>query len=159
YVDANYIPEAKLRIGKFKPPVGIERLQGAPYISFIERAQPTNLVPNRDFGVQWFGELLNGTFSYQLALVNGAPDNSNPTSVDINDDKDFDGRIFAIPFKDSDIDALRGLGFGFAGSYGRENGNPGTPDEPTYKTFGQANFFSYSGANTASTPPRGPTVA
>lgn len=161
YVDANYIPEAKLRVGKFKPPVGLERLQGAPYISFIERAQPTNLVPNRDFGLQLFGDLLDGALGYQVAVVNGAPDNSNPTSVDINDDKDFAGRIFALPFKNLDIDPLKGLGLGFAGTFGRESANAGTPDLPSFKTFGQATYFQYSGAvaATSTAPARGPTIA
>jgi len=159
YVDANYIPEAKLRVGKFKPPVGLERLQGAPYIEFIERAQPTNLVPNRDFGAQLFGDLLQGALGYQVAVVNGVADNSNPTSVDINDDKDFVGRVFALPFKDLDVDLLKGFGVGFAGSFGRESANAGSPDLPNYKTFGQATYFQYSGANTTSTPPKGPTIA
>jgi phosphate-selective porin OprO/OprP len=104
YLDANYIPEAKLRFGKFKPPVGLERLQGVRYIEFIERAQPTNLVPNRDFGVQLFGDLVNGILGYQLAIVNGVPDNSNPSTGDVNNDKDFDGRFFVLPFKNTSFD-------------------------------------------------------
>jgi phosphate-selective porin OprO/OprP len=161
YVDANFISEAKLRVGKFKPPVGLERLQSATALSFIERAQPTNLVPNRDFGVQLFGDLLNGALGYQLAILNGAPDGSNPAVGDVNDDKDFAGRIFALPFKDLSIDPLKGLGVGFAGSFGRQRGNATTPDVPTFKTFGQATFFQYSGAvaATMTAPARGPTIA
>ena len=161
YVDANYIPEAKLRFGKFKPPVGLERLQGAPYIGFIERAQPTNLVPNRDFGIQLFGDLLDGALGYQVAVINGAPDNSNPTFGDINDDKDFAGRLFALPFKNLSIDPLKGLGVGFAGTFGRESANSGSPDLPSFKTFGQATYFQYSGAvaATGTTPAKGPTIA
>ena len=147
YVDANFIPEAELRIGKFKPPVGLERLQGAPYIEFIERAQPTNLVPSRDFGGQLFGTLLGGALQYQLALVDGVPDNSNPTSGDANDDKDFDGRIFALPFRNTAIGPLKGFGVGLAGSYGRQRGSIATPDLPTYKTFGQATYFQYKGVD------------
>lgn len=159
YVDANFIPEAKVRVGKFKPPVGLERLQGAPYLEFIERAQPTNLVPNRDFGAQLFGDLLNGALSYQLAIINGAPDNSNPAVGDNNDDKDFAGRIFAQPFKDTSINPLKGFGLGVAGTFGHQRGTASTPDLPAFKTFGQATFFQYSAANTTATPPKGPTVA
>jgi phosphate-selective porin OprO/OprP len=36
-----------------KPPVGLERLQSGADIRFIERGLPTNLVPNRDLGVQF----------------------------------------------------------------------------------------------------------
>jgi phosphate-selective porin OprO and OprP len=161
YVDANYIPQARVRIGKFKPPVGLERLQGAPYLTFIERGQPTNLVPSRDFGAQLFGDFVNGALSYQLAIVNGVPDNTNPSGGDENDDKDFDGRVFVVPFKDASIDALKGVGFGVAGSYGRERGTSATPDLPTFKTFGQATFFQYKGAvaATATAPAQEPTIA
>ena len=37
--------------GKFKVPVGLERLQSANDIRFVERAFPTSLLPNRDLGV------------------------------------------------------------------------------------------------------------
>ena len=47
----------RVRAGKFKPPVGLERLQSATDILFVERALPTNLVPNRDLGVQLSGDL------------------------------------------------------------------------------------------------------
>src|SRR5690606_2919114 len=47
YVEAAYLPEATLRIGKFKVPVGLERLQSATSLLFVERALPTLLAPNR----------------------------------------------------------------------------------------------------------------
>jgi hypothetical protein len=56
YVDANLWPELRLRAGKFKAPVGLERLQNPAWLQFAERAFPTNLVPNRDIGAQLFGE-------------------------------------------------------------------------------------------------------
>jgi phosphate-selective porin OprO/OprP len=37
---------AHLRLGKFKPPIGLERLQSATDVRFIERGLPTSLVPN-----------------------------------------------------------------------------------------------------------------
>ena len=53
YSDFHPAKELRLRLGKFKPPVGLERLQTATAITFIERALPTTLVPNRDVGVQF----------------------------------------------------------------------------------------------------------
>jgi phosphate-selective porin OprO/OprP len=132
-------------------------LQSATTLQFIERGQPTNLVPNRDYGAQLFGDLVGGALSYQLAIVNGVSDNSNPSSPgDVNDDKDFDGRIFALPFKDTSIDPLKGLGLGVAGSFGHERGSSANVDLPAFKTFGQATFFQYNGAvaaNSSATPP------
>ena len=50
WLDVNYSPKARVRVGKFKSPVGLERLQSATAIAFVERAYPTALVPNRDVG-------------------------------------------------------------------------------------------------------------
>lgn len=162
YLDFNYFSQAKLRFGKFKPPVGLERLQSATSLMFVERGLPTNLVPNRDIGVQFFGDLFDGAIGYQLAIVNGVPDNLNPTSTnDLNDDKDFAGRVFTLPFTNIDISALKGFGIGIAGSYGRQKGNTSSPDVPTYKSTGQATFFSFNGAvtNTDPTKNQGPVIA
>jgi len=50
YLQLNYFPHLNLRVGKFKPPVGLERLQSDDDTSFIERGLPTLLVPSRDIG-------------------------------------------------------------------------------------------------------------
>ena len=54
--------EQKFRFGKFKPPVGLERLVSDSDMLFVERALPTDLVPNRDVGVQVYGENLRRRF-------------------------------------------------------------------------------------------------
>src|SRR5205085_2682524 len=74
YVNVNQLPWARLEIGKFKPPVGLERLQSATAILFVERGLPTNLVPNRDVGVQVWADTLGGVFSYAAGIFDGAPD-------------------------------------------------------------------------------------
>ena len=147
YLEAAYLTEARVRVGKFKPPIGLEQLQDDVNLTFAERALPTNLVPNRDTGGQLGGEFLDGALAYRVGIFNGVPDASNADG-DVNDDKEFSGRIFALPFKPTSIDPLRGLGVGFSGSYGRSRGNPGTPDLPVLRTFGQATFFSYTSGAT-----------
>src|SRR2546427_3462262 len=57
YLEARIRPAFALRAGKFKPPVGLERLQSATDLRFVERGFPTNLVPNRDMGMQVSGDL------------------------------------------------------------------------------------------------------
>jgi len=148
YLDFNYIPEAVVRVGKFKPPVGLERLQSATSLTFLERGQPTNLVPNRDNGVQLYGSIFGGAFAYQLGVFDGVPDGGNGDG-DTNDDKDFAGRVFAVPFKNLAWDVVKGLGFGVAGSYGREKGSPTSTDLPTFKTFGQSTYFQYKAASSS----------
>jgi phosphate-selective porin OprO/OprP len=152
YVDYTQFPFAKLRVGKYKPPVGLERLQSATALMLVERGQPTNLVPNRDNGAMLYADLWDAAFSYQLGIDNGVPDSGNANG-DVNDDKDFVGRIFAHPFRPFDIAPLRDLGFGLSGSYGHSSGTStvsGTSapsnntDLPSYKSFGQATVFAYS---------------
>jgi phosphate-selective porin OprO and OprP len=61
YVDARFQPWLQIKGGKFKTPFGIERLQSASAIRFVERALPNNLVPNRDIGGELHGELGGGS--------------------------------------------------------------------------------------------------
>ena len=156
FVAARFKPWLTLTAGKFKPPVGLERLQSAADNRFIERAMPTDLVPNRDIGVQLGGDLLGGRVNYSVGLFNGVADG---TSSDNNSTPDFgsDGkgdvaaRVFLRPFLLSSNPALSGLGFGVAGTYIRATGSPANTLLASYKTSGQQTFFSYRG-NTAATP-------
>jgi phosphate-selective porin OprO/OprP len=63
--------------------------------------------------------------------------------VDLNDHKDIDGRIFALPFKAGGIEPLRNLGIGFAASWGHKEGDAVNLEVPAYRTEGQQSFFSY----------------
>jgi phosphate-selective porin OprO/OprP len=156
WVDATYLPWAQIRAGKMKTPYGIERLQSATAIYFIERAISDNLVPNRDLGMELFGDLWLGRVSYFAGIFNGTVDGGS-ADVDLNDDFDFAGRVFLHPFRVQSIKALQGLGIGIAGTYGREDGSPGTPDLPRFRTSGRATFFRYV---TDSPPtPAGTTIA
>ncbi|HTO07990.1 MAG TPA: porin [Myxococcota bacterium] len=140
WANVHYIPEAALEFGKFKGPVGLERLQSATAMWFVERALPTQLVPNRDLGIMLNGVVREGLFSYQLGWMNGAVDNTQTVNgdVDTGDDKDIVARVFFQPFQDTEIGALQGLGVGFAATYGHQEGAPGS-----YKTSGQQTFFAY----------------
>ncbi|PYQ66426.1 MAG: porin, partial [Acidobacteria bacterium] len=91
YMEARFNPAFRVRAGKFKPPVGLERLQSATDLLFVERALPTNLVPNRDLGIQIGGDLLGGAVSYALGVFNGVPDGSS-ADADTNNDKEAAGR-------------------------------------------------------------------
>ena len=142
YVEWKYWPWLKVRAGKFKPPVGVEQLQEDPYTAFAERALPTGLIPNRDIGVQFRGDLWDGVVQYQAGVFNGAADGVNG-GIDNGDAKDFDGRIFLEPFKRTNIEPLQGLGFGIAGTIGNQDGSLATPNVPSFKTPGQNTFFKY----------------
>ena len=142
YVEARLDPAFNVRAGKFKSPVGLERLQLDSENEFIERALPTNLAPNRDVGLQFAGGVLSNTVSYQLGIFDGVYDNGLSDGDD-NNAKDGVGRIFLEPFNNGES-ALKGLGFGVSYSTGRHQGNPTTTDLPQFKTMGQQNFFTYA---------------
>lgn len=150
YVNARFTPGFQVRAGKFKPPVGLERLQSATDILFVERALPTNLVPNRDLGVQLQGDLAGNRVSYALGVFNGVADAGNG-DLDNNNGKDTAGRIFFTPEGDS-VGAGKGLGFGVSASTGNQSGTPASAASTglaAYKTGGQVTFFSYRSDGTA----------
>jgi phosphate-selective porin OprO/OprP len=159
YVDARFLPWLQLKGGKFKTPFGIERLQSASNIRFVERALPNNLVPNRDLGVELHGDLGQGLLSYSFAWLNGVNDGRSSEDfgdVDNNVDKDFAARIFAHPFQNTGLVPLQGLGVGFAVSYVDASGNATSTNLPDYRTSGQQRFFAY---RTSTTNPATNTIA
>lgn len=152
YVNARFAPEFQVRAGKFKPPVGLERLQSATDLLFAERALPTNLVPNRDLGVQLQGDLAGNRLAYQLGVFNGVVDGGNG-DLDTNNGKDTAARIFFTP---AGGNTGKGLGVGIAASTGNQNATtPAATGLPSYKTGGQLTFFSYRSDGTAA----GTTIA
>lgn len=131
YIDAHYFSFASLNIGKQKAPVILERLQSNDSLTFLERAYPTFLAPNRDVGIMFHGEFARPGYkteyggpvdfknlvSYQLGAFNGAGDNGFSNNTDIDDDKEFIGRIWAHPFQYSGLSPLEGFGIGVSGTW------------------------------------------
>jgi phosphate-selective porin OprO/OprP len=148
YLDFRLGPVLTLRAGKTKPPVGFERLQSARDIRFVERALPTNLVPNRDVGFQALGAVGGGVLCYSVGIFNGAPDLGN-LDGDATNDKDVAVRLFAQPFLTRAADAWRDLGIGAAASTGNEHGSVSAPSLPAYLTPGQQTAFRYRDSTVA----------
>src|SRR5688572_13539704 len=153
YIAARFNPAATLTVGKFKPPVGLERLQSSADLRFIERALPTNLVPNRDLGVQLSGDVAGGAVSYQVGYFNGTTDgqsSDNLPTPDVESDTggDYAARVFFQPFLNSDNFNLRGLGFGVGSTYQDLPGSAANTYLSAYRSPGQQSVFSYR-ANTA----------
>jgi phosphate-selective porin OprO and OprP len=142
YADWTLIPKQYLRVGRFKGPVGLERLQSASAITFTERAYPTELVPNRDLGLQLQGGFGGGAVTYAAGAYNGAVDGRNAATR--NPDNEFEGgaRLFFEPWIAQADSALKGLGFGIAGTHGKKEG-PGNNELPRYRAPSQETVFSY----------------
>jgi phosphate-selective porin OprO/OprP len=145
-LDANFgisvNPALQFRFGKFKSPVGIELLQSDSWTFFNERSLATNLVPNRDLGIQAGGDLFNGTVNYLVGVFGGLADGATSTNADFDNDKDVVGRVFVSPFKNDGGSVVQGLSFGVSASQGHEKG--AAAHTAGYKTDGQQTFFSYA---------------
>jgi phosphate-selective porin OprO and OprP len=161
YLDYAYHPAASLLVGKFKPSISLERLQGDSDGTFLERAFPTYLASNRDVGIQLHGafgkpgykaETVAGpidtknTFTYQIGISNGSGDDGSPAynSPDTDNNKEVVGRLFAHPFQHTGYSWLEGLGLGVAGTVGN-------PDRQALKVqatpIGRTTFLDYSKVN------------
>ncbi len=162
YVEANLNPTFKIRAGKQKSIVGLERLQGGGDLKFVERSYVANaILPNRDLGVTVSGDVLSNKLNYGVGIVNGVADGGNiSTGTEYNGEREYTARLFTTPFIDSDS-ALAGLGFGIGGTWtdftGERNLNftdTSAADAtrnglPSYVTDGQQTFFRYSSAAVA----------
>jgi len=136
-------PAVQIKAGKFKVPIGLELLQSDSWTFFNERSLATNLVPNRDVGIQLGGDVdfFDGSINYAIGFFNGVGDGASSTNADFDSDKDIAARVFASPFKNDADSYLSGLSVGIAGSVGREK----TASALTggFKTDGQQTFFKY----------------
>src|ERR1035437_5753056 len=139
YLELTYFPAAKVRVGKFKPPVGLERLQSDDDTSFVERGLPTLLAPSRDIGYQISGDVVPKRVNYSIGVFNGVPDNGLSDAA-ATSHRDYAARLFLTPFNGTAKNPLSGLGFGS----GISGGNVDGIALPSYKTFGQTTFFSFA---------------
>jgi phosphate-selective porin OprO and OprP len=128
-----------LRLGKFKPPIGLEHLQADQDLLFLERALPSGLGPNRDVGLQLGGELAKGRVSCAAGVFNGTPDGA---SADLNasDGESLVARVVLSPFKGG-ASPLKGLSLGVGASTERQSASTAVAG---YRTGGLNTFFSYA---------------
>lgn len=155
YLNYRYNSALQVQTGKFKAPIGLEHLVSDRDLLFNERTLVTDLVPNRDLGLDLHGDVNSGMMSYALGVFNGGTDyNSTTVNTPFQSDMAVEGRVFFQPWKKSNVYGLRGLGFGVAGSYMNNHPatNVATGLTPGYTTDGQQKFFTYnSGVNASGT--------
>ncbi len=154
FIDLHPRPWLRLRAGKFKPPVGLERLQSDNSLVFTERALDQDLSAQRDVGVQLWGDVAEGILRYEAAILNGAPD-SALNDVDNDYAKSVAGRVFVQPFASPNLRWLGRLGLGFAAQTADETGSPAISNAAvtgtwlgSFKSIGQNAIFSYSSSTT-----------
>jgi phosphate-selective porin OprO/OprP len=155
YLDLHPRPWLRLRVGKLKTPVGLERLQSDGDLPIVERALDQNLSPQRDVGVLLWGDVAGGIVQYTAGVVNGAAD-TTAGDTDLDHAKDFTGRLFFQPFATQALREFGTLGFGLSAQSGNRKGRLPTavsglviPSVAAqtglagFKTAGQNTFFSY----------------
>jgi phosphate-selective porin OprO and OprP len=167
WADARIEPWLVFTFGKFKAPVGLERLQLEQFARFIEPALTADLLPYRDLGGQVGGSLGNGLLSYAVGGFDGAVDGGSTDGNSVPDANStgkfsWHGRIYSKPFLNTDWSGLNGFGFGVAATYvnwkGVASATTTTSLLASYKTTGQQPMFSYRG-NSASGAINNATIA
>jgi phosphate-selective porin OprO/OprP len=143
WANVRLLKEVQLRAGKFKSPIGLERLQNDPDLPLMERGLPSDLVPDRDVGAILHGDVADGAISYAVGIFDGAEDNKS-LDADTSDKKDVVGRLFLRPLAPLKVDALKNLGLGVAASRGTH-----TEPLPTYVSPAQVTFFQYTASAVA----------
>lgn len=151
YLQLKILDEVQFRFGKFRAPIGLERLQPTGQLFFNEFAIATQLTPLRDLGGQIQGEFGGGYAGYAAGVFNGAVDNAY-TDSDPSLYKDVEGMVYVRPFGPTTPDLFQYAILGIAGTAGRKSGGPKLSGQstnlPTYKSPGGAAIFSYKAVAT-----------
>jgi phosphate-selective porin OprO and OprP len=144
FLELKSVKFAKLRVGKFKEPIGLEVLRSDRDLTFAERSLASDLVPLRYIGTQVSGSVLSDSISYAAGYFNGSSDGSNGAFTQWSHGNEVAARIFLRPFAANGGSALQQFGLGVAGSAGDQHGTIAS-----LKTMGQTTFFKYSSTATA----------
>jgi phosphate-selective porin OprO and OprP len=139
FLELKTLPFAKVRVGKFKEPIGLEVLRQDRDLTFVERSLASDLVPLRYFGAQLSGSVLSNIITYAGGYFDGSSDGSNGVFTQWTEAEEAVSRLFLHPFAKSRVNAVRQLGLGVAGSAGHQSG-----PIAGLKTVGQTTFFKYS---------------
>jgi phosphate-selective porin OprO/OprP len=137
YANLHFVDEIQFRLGKGKPPFGLEHLQTPRDFLFPELGLPSLLLPNRDVGALLHGKLFDGAVLWGAGVFNGTPDGT-VGEEDENDAKDVVARVFVQPFKPWKVPVAEGFGAGFAVTTGDQDGATAV-----HRTPGRQIVFAY----------------
>lgn len=121
WVDFHFKDWLHLRGGQMKPPFSTSWWTLDNNVHFLERGAGTPVYPYFDRGWWLWGELLQKTFIWNLSAWTGAGMDFDYKKGDIDDHKDFIGRMFWSPFLNQEGSLLRGLHLCLQGSYGKQS--------------------------------------
>lgn len=145
WTELRFAPELALRAGKDKGQFSIERLQSAASLTFIERAYPTQLSPNRDIGAWLRGDIKGGLVHYAAGVVGGTANNAI-IEAETDDVLEYNVHVLVSPF--TLAKQYGDLAIGGAATFGRNKGTTASTGLTALKTPGQLNFFQYASGMT-----------
>lgn len=144
FLELKTLKYARLRVGKFKEPIGLEVLRSDRDLTFAERSLASDLVPLRYIGAQLAGSVFADSIAYAAGYFNGSSDGSNGAFSQWAHGNEAAARIFLRPFAAAGPSTLHQLGMGVGGSAGNQHGTIAG-----LKTMGQTTFFKYSSSAVA----------
>jgi phosphate-selective porin OprO and OprP len=141
-LNINYVPYSQLMFGQFKIPFGLEQLTSTNNMAFVENSLADNFPPGYDQGLMFHGNISNDLLYYQLGVFNGRKTN---VSSDVDDEKDFGGRITLAPFSKMEIPIIKDFHIGGAFTSGVEHTTKPSTDwwKNSFKTPGQTTFLQF----------------
>jgi phosphate-selective porin OprO and OprP len=144
YLELQTLRFAKVRVGKFKEPIGLEVLRSDRELIFAERSLASDLVPLRYIGAQLAGAVVSNSIEYAGGFFEGSSDGSNGAFTKWIESHEALARAFFLPWAATSITPLKQLGLGLAGSAGTQEGSIAG-----LKTTAQTTFFKYSSSTYA----------
>jgi len=137
YVDITPDGPWDLRVGRFKSPLSLNRLQSANALALMENSVVAAMTPNRDNGLLFgFDTAGEGHWRFEVGAFDGAADDEVRGSVD--GDVEWTARVLRTQPVVSGT-----LRFGVAGSGGERHGEIGDARLSRQRTAGRATWFRY----------------
>lgn len=121
WVDYEFSDALHLRVGQMKPPFSTSWWTTDNNVHFLERAAGTPMYTYFDRGWWLWGDLINKTLTWNLGAFTGAGMDYDYKKGDIDDHKDWVGRLFFTPFKNTDKPMLKGLSLVIEGTIGDQS--------------------------------------
>ncbi len=121
WADYKFSDALHLRVGQMKPPFSTSWWTTDNNVHFLERGSGTPMYTYFDRGWWLWGDLFHKTLTWNLAAFTGAGMDYDYKKGDIDDHKDWVGRLFYTPFKNADKSMLKGLSLVIEGTVGDQS--------------------------------------
>ncbi len=140
YIDFGLAPGWRVRVGKFKAPIGLELLESPTDIPMIDTGYATLMVANRDTGMMAMGTV--GNWDLQFAVLAGASDGA---SLDRDGDSDRAISLRALTrLAPNDLGGVGSVFWGVAGSVESRFGDAAVSQLSTYRVGTRPELLRYN---------------